>query len=59
MSNQTFRLTALHQWVDQAIENELQQGVLQDALRLLRLRTVRLAIRKRLRLLTATALKLA
>jgi hypothetical protein len=59
MSNQAYRLTAIHQWVDQAIEHELQQEALRDPLRLIRLRAVRLAVKKRLRLLTASALALA
>ena len=56
MSNQTYRLTALHQRVDHAIERELQQGRLQGGLRLLRLRKVRLSVKKRLRLLSKTGL---
>jgi hypothetical protein len=59
MSNQAYRLTAIHQWVDQAIEHELQQEALHDPLRLMRLRAVRLAVKKRLRLLTTSALALA
>jgi hypothetical protein len=59
MSNQAYRLTAIHQWVDSAIEQELRQQALHDPLRLLRLRTVRLAIKKRLNLLATSALALA
>lgn len=56
MSNQTYRLTALHQWVDQAIEREVKQRPLPDTLRLLRLRKFRAAIKKRLELLASTTL---
>ena len=56
MSNQTYKLTALHQWVDQAIERELKQRLMPDDLRLLRLRKFRAAIKKRLELLASTAL---
>ena len=56
MTNQTFRLTALHQWADQAIEREVKQRQLPDSLRLLRLRKFRAAVKKRLELLASTAL---
>ena len=56
MSNQTYKLTALHQWVDQAIERELKQRLMPDDLRLLRLRKFRASIKKRLELLARTAL---
>jgi hypothetical protein len=59
MSKQAYRLTAIHQWVDSAIDRQLQQQELHDPLRLLRLRTVRLAIKRRLELLATSALALA
>jgi hypothetical protein len=59
MSNTAYRLTSIHQWVDQAIERELRHEGEADALRLLRLRSVRLAIKKRLRFLTTSALATA
>jgi hypothetical protein len=59
MSNKAYRLTAIHQWVDQAIERELRHEAKSDPLRLLRLRSVRLAIKKRLDLLATSALALA
>lgn len=59
MSDTTYRLTALHQWVDQAIEREAKQRPLPDSLRLLRLRKFRAAIKKRLELLASTNFALA
>ena len=56
MSYQAYRLTALHQWVDQAIEREVKQHQLPDSLRLLRLRKFRAAVKKRLELLASTTL---
>jgi hypothetical protein len=59
MSNKAYRMTSIHQWVDQAIERELRHEAESDPLRLLRLRAVRLAIKNRLRLLATSALATA
>jgi hypothetical protein len=59
MSKQAYRLTSIHQWVDSAIERELRLQERHDPLRLLRLRTVRLAVKRRLNLLATSALALA
>lgn len=56
MSNQTYRMMTLHQWVDQAIEREVEKRRVHDTLRLLRLRKLRAAIKRRLELLASTAL---
>lgn len=58
MSYKTYRLTALHQRVDEAILTELKQAV-PSSFRLLRLKSLKLKIKSSLRASTALQLQAA